>query len=162
MKSQTVLGSSELARLVGVSPDTLRLYERKGLLPAPARAANGYRRYSREAVERIRLIRSALTIGFTLEELEPILKLRDAGGAPCRRVRDLAERKMRNLELRIEELRGLRDQLRKVLAKWDHSLGQTRPNGRAGLLQSLVDSERKPTSRLPPHLLAAITKEAGR
>jgi len=162
MRSATVFRSSELARLVGVSPDTLRLYERKGLLHSPARAANGYRRYSRESVDRIRLIRSALTIGFTLAELEPILTLRDAGGAPCRRVRELAEKKLRNLELRIEELSQLRRRIRKVLARWDRSLKATPRNHRAGLLQSLAASGPGPVCKLPPYVMAALTKEAGR
>ena len=162
MKSRTVFGSRELSRLIGVSTDTLRLYERRGLLPSPARAANGYRLYSRNAVERVRLIRSALAIGFTLEELEPILKLRDSGGTPCRRVRDLAEKKLMNLELRLEELGELRNQIRKVLASWDRSLKETPQSRPAGLLQSLALSSPGPACKLPPHVMAALTKEAGR
>src|SRR4029434_7929885 len=86
------LRSGELARLSGVSADTLRHYERKGLLK-PQRASNGYREYPRHAVERMRLIRNALAIGFKLDDLERVLKIRDAGGAPCRQVRDLAAAK---------------------------------------------------------------------
>ena len=82
-------------------------------------------------------------------------------GAPCRRVRDLAEKKPRNLELRIEELCELRRQIHKALASWDCSLAQTPHNHRAGLLQSLV-SGRRPACKLPPHVLAAITQESGR
>jgi len=74
-----------LAKLVGISTDTLRLYERKGLLRSPMRTDNGYRCYSPDCIVRLRLIRAALSIGFTLDELAKILKIRDAGGAPCTR-----------------------------------------------------------------------------
>src|SRR5262249_35903045 len=80
--SKELLRAGELARLTGVSADTLRHYERKGLLK-PRRAPNGYREYSPHAIERVRLIRSALAIGLKLDELAHILKTREAGGAPC-------------------------------------------------------------------------------
>ena len=159
MKSQTVLRSSALAREIGVSPDTLRLYERKGLLRPPGRSTNGYRFYSRDSVDRIRLIRAALSIGFTLEELQPILKLKDAGGVPCRGVRDLAERKLKNLERRLTELQALRRQMRKVLERWDQSLNQTQHNRPAGLLHSFALSGARPICKLPPHVMAVITRE---
>lgn len=161
MKSQTVLRSSAVARQVGVSPDTLRLYERKGLLRPLGRSTNGYRCYSHDSVERIRLIRAALSIGFTLQELQPILKLRDAGGVPCRKVRDLAETKLKNLERRLVELQALRQQMRQVLEQWDQSLMKTPHNRPAGLLHSLALSGAGPICNLPPHVMAAITREAG-
>ena len=67
--SGRTLRSGELARLTGVSRDTLRLYERRGLLPAPGRSESGYRRYGTSAAHRVRLIRAALSIGFTIDEL---------------------------------------------------------------------------------------------
>lgn len=162
MKSQTVLRSSAVAREVGVSPDTLRLYERKGLLRPPGRSSNGYRFYSRDSVDRIRLIRAALSLGFTLEELQPILRLRDAGGVPCREVRDLAEQKLKNLERRLAELQALRRQMRQVLERWDQSLEKTPHDRPAGLLHSLALSGAGPICKLPPHVMAAITKEVER
>jgi DNA-binding transcriptional MerR regulator len=88
--------SGELARLAGISADTLRHYERLGLLPASARTS-GYRNYPESALERVFLIRSALSVGFSLSELQTILKMRDAGKVPCHRVRAMAQSK---LELR--------------------------------------------------------------
>jgi DNA-binding transcriptional MerR regulator len=85
--------SGELARECGVSTDTLRHYERIGVLPRPKRTASGYREYPADAGKRVRLVRRALGIGFTLDELAGILQTRDAGGAPCREVRALAESK---------------------------------------------------------------------
>ncbi len=134
-----MLRSGELARLCGVSTDTLRHYERVGVLARPKRTPAGYRQYPPEAVGRVRLVRRALQIGFKLEELAPILRVRDGGGAPCRLVRSLAESKLAQLEQQIAELSGLRDHLRKLLADWDHRLGSVPDGKRAGLLEALVD-----------------------
>src|SRR4051812_28459483 len=86
--------AGELARLAGVSSDTLRHYERKGVLPRPLRLSNGYRKYPASSVDRVRLIRRALAVGFTLDELARFLKARDRGQAPCREVRALASEKL--------------------------------------------------------------------
>ena len=73
----------EVARRAGISPDTLRHYERHGLIPKPKRTAAGYRMFSPDVIERVRLIRSALSVGFTIRELSRILGIRDRGGVPC-------------------------------------------------------------------------------
>src|SRR5438034_11003333 len=106
------LRSGELARRAGVSPDTLRHYEWRGLLPRPQRSAAGYRLYSPEALARVRLIRGALSIGFTVKELGTILADHDRGGAPCRRVRSLAADKFAAVELQLRTLRLWRRELR--------------------------------------------------
>lgn len=129
--------AGQLAKLAGVSTDTLRHYERNGVLPLPARSANDYRVYPPEALERVRLIRRALAIGFTLEELRPILEVRDRGGAPCRNVRALADTKLEALEAHIRELAGLRDELRSTLSAWDARLAATPKDQPAGLLDGL-------------------------
>jgi DNA-binding transcriptional MerR regulator len=79
----------QMAQLTGLSTDTLRRFERKGLL-VPGRSSNGYREYSPEAVQRIRLVQRALSVGFTLDELARVVRIRERGGAPCREVRALA------------------------------------------------------------------------
>jgi DNA-binding transcriptional MerR regulator len=150
-----------LAKLVGISTDTLRLYERKGLLRSPMRTANGYRCYSPDCVARLRLIRAALSIGFTLDELAKILKIRDAGGAPCHKVRDLAISKLAGLEQHIRQLALLRDQLRNLLKSWDRLLEETPQHQRAGLLEMLAAAPAKPRI-LPAHLYAAVTRETRR
>nr|MDQ5839375.1 MerR family transcriptional regulator [Acidobacteriota bacterium] len=83
------LRAGELARAAGVSTDTLRHYERKGVLACPRRSANGYREYPADALARVRLVRRALAVGFTLDELARILRARERGVAPCREVREL-------------------------------------------------------------------------
>lgn len=143
--------SGELARAAGVSTDTLRHYERKGVLPAPRRSANGYRQYPAHALERVRLVRSALALGFTLDELARLLRTRDRGGAPCREVRALAERKLFEAEARLRELTALRDHLRETLARWDSRLSAAAEGERASLLETLAAPPRdgKPARRPP-------------
>jgi MerR family copper efflux transcriptional regulator len=148
------LRSAELARLAGVSPDTLRHYEAKGLLPRARRSANGYREYPPEACARVRLVRRALSLGFTLDELALVIKVRDQGGAPCHEVRALAAEKLAVLEARIAELEEGRDRLREVLARWDALLAATPKGARAALLDALDGLVEPGTaSPLVPHAL---------
>jgi DNA-binding transcriptional MerR regulator len=74
------LHSGQLARLAGISPDTLRFYERRRLLPSAPRTASGYRLFPPEALARVKLIRAALSIGFSVDELAAILGERNRGG----------------------------------------------------------------------------------
>lgn len=126
-----------LARLADVSTDTLRVYEKKGLLPKPSRSPNGYREYPVEAATRVRVVRQALALGFTLDELVRIFRVRDQGGAPCRDVRALAGAKLTQLDARLEELTRARERLRAVLAHWDAILAATPQGARAALLHAL-------------------------
>lgn len=128
----------ELARLAGTSRDTLRHYERVGVLAPAARSANGYRSYPATALRRVRLVKRALAVGFTLPELASILAERDRGGAPCREVRALAERKLAALEVWLGELTTVRTRLRALLADWDGKLAATPAGRRAGLLDALA------------------------
>jgi DNA-binding transcriptional MerR regulator len=131
------LRASALARLAQVSTDTLRLYERRGLLPKPGRSANGYREYPEDALRRVRVVRQALSLGFTLEELGRVFRVRDQGGAPCRDVRALAGEKLVLVEARIAELARAKERLRAVLARWDSILAATPHGARAALLEAL-------------------------
>lgn len=138
MEKSKQLYSGRFAALCGVSSDTLRHYERKGLLPKPVRSSNGYRLYAPEALDRVRMIRAALAVGFTIDELARILRARDRGEAPCRTVRELAGNKLELLERRRRELDALCRQLRSVLKDWDSRLAAARPGQRAGLLTALA------------------------
>jgi DNA-binding transcriptional MerR regulator len=120
-----------------VSADTLRHYERKGVIARPPRAANGYRRYPEETLSRVQLIRRALGLGFTLDDLTGVLRMRDRGGVPCGRVRALAGTKLEDVEARLRELRRLRNDLRAALRTWDMELAKTPAGKRTGLLESL-------------------------
>ena len=129
--------SGELAELAGVSTDTLRHYERKEVLSRPHRKANDYRQYPASALQRVRLIRRAIAVGFTLDELASVLKVRDNGGAPCVEVRALAAAKLSDVETRLCELSELRNELRAVLTDWDRRLEHRAPGQRAHLLETL-------------------------
>jgi DNA-binding transcriptional MerR regulator len=133
--------SGELARLAGVSTDTLRHYERKGVLPKPRRLNNGYRKYPPDSINRVRLIRRALAVGFTLDELARFLKARDRGQAPCHEVRSLAAEKFTEVESRLKELLALRDELSATLVDWDERLAGKKAGQRAGLLDALAKQE---------------------
>lgn len=132
------LRSGELAALAGVSRDTLRYYERRGLMPVAQRSENRYRWYPPKALARVRLIRAALGVGFTVEELGEILSARDRGLAPCRRVHELAVEKVQTLESGIAELRHLLKTLRAATRSWSRTLKSNAPGKQAGLLESLV------------------------
>ena len=133
----TPLGPLDMARTTGVSTDTLRHCERKGLLPGVTRTAAGYRRYSAATVERVLLIQRALVVGFSLADLKRVLGVRDRGGAPCQSVRALVGERLDGLNERINELLTLRDELRQLLIEWDETLSKTVKGERANLLDSL-------------------------
>jgi len=153
VSNKDCLSSGQLAELAGVSTDTLRYYERQRVLPHPRRSANGYRQYPPEALQRVQLVRRALSVGFTLDELARILKVRDQGGAPCEQVRSLAAQKLSNVETQLRELTTLRNDLRVTLRNWDARLARRSSGERAGLLESLpamaeLGNSRRVTSQL--------------
>jgi DNA-binding transcriptional MerR regulator len=133
------LRSGDLSRLTGVSADTLRHYERLGILPPSQRTNGGYRIYSHAAVERVRLVQRALQLGFSLAELSEILRTRDNGGVPCHRVLTLTEEKLHSLGQQIEELQRTQNYMRKLVRDWRKKLKHTPPGSKAMLLHSLAD-----------------------
>jgi DNA-binding transcriptional MerR regulator len=148
--SGATLRSGELARLTGVSRDTLRSYERRGLLPRQARTKSGYRRYGDAAVHRVRVIRAALSIGFTMAELSEIFAARDRGLAPCRRVHALAVEKANRLEARIAEMQELLRSLRLAIQDWERALRGRGPHEQAGLLDRFLARHPESASGFSP------------
>jgi DNA-binding transcriptional MerR regulator len=145
--------SSELARLAGVSTDTLRYYERLRLLPAVPRSTAGYRLFPPQALHRVRLIRGALAIGFSIRELTVIFAERDRGVAPCKRVLTLAHEKLATVEASLRDLQIWRRELKTTLAGWERQLRKTPQGQRAGLLETFVAShpnrQTRYSSRMP-------------
>lgn len=112
----------QLAEATGVSPSTLRFYERRGLLPAPGRTPSGYRAYPPGAVDRVAFIRRAQTCGLTLAHIGEILAVRDDGTAPCRHLTELVDARLVDIDRRISDLvraRAELDQLRARLQDLD-------------------------------------------
>jgi len=130
--------SGALAKATGVSADTIRHYERIGILPRPFRTESGYRLYPRNAVERVLIVRNALRIGFTLAELAEVLGSRDAGGAPCHRVLSLARQKLDRIGKEIAALKRTESYLKKVVADGDPRVKEAGPGQKVHLLYSLV------------------------
>jgi len=140
--------SGELAKLTGVSSDTLRFYERNRLLPLVPRAANGYRCYPPEALQRVLLIRRALGLGFGVAELARVLKARDSGGAPCKAVRALAGEKLEQIESQMKELVRFRNELTRVIKDWDTRLHGA-PTGKPLHLLEAIPSTSQPRAKSP-------------
>ena len=110
----STLTIGKLANAAGVGIDTVRFYERAGLLNKPRRTASGYRLYAASDVGRLRFIRRAKTLGFSLEEIAELLRLNDGGGRRGA-VRAVASRRLAEIEQKLRELSGMRDTLRHLV-----------------------------------------------
>jgi len=106
----------QVAAESGVSIDTVRFYERRGVLPAPPRTSAGYRLYDESTVGRIQLARRLQSLGLTLDEVAAALHDRDEGHASCQTQRWRLEAALDRIEIRIAELSGLRGDVREALA----------------------------------------------
>ncbi|HLF39694.1 MAG TPA: heavy metal-responsive transcriptional regulator [Burkholderiales bacterium] len=104
----------KVARSAGLAIDTVRFYEREGLLDKPARTASGYRHYTIDAVARLRFIRQAKDLGFSLSEIKELLALRVAPGKSCADVKARAEAKIADVEQRIAQLNRMKRALTKL------------------------------------------------
>jgi DNA-binding transcriptional MerR regulator len=138
MTREKVYRSGELARLAGLSTDTLRNYERIGVLAHPPCNTNGYRVYSAGSLDRVLVVQRALRAGFSLAELTRILGQRDLGRAPCHTVHSLARQKIRALGEQIRNLQELRRFLQRLTRNWSSRLRKTPPGRKAYLLDSLA------------------------
>lgn len=104
----------ELAQVTGISAKTIRYYESIGLMPDPQRAENNYRQYSPDAIERLRFIASARSLGFNLADIGEILAARDEGTLPCKRVLDSFDQRIADLDRHIADLLDLREKLKRI------------------------------------------------
>ena len=147
-----MLTIGEVARLAQITPDTIRYYERVGVVPRPSRTTSGYRQYANGVVHRLAVIRSAQQFGFSLKELAEFLRVRDAGGKPCLQVRHAAQRILEAADRQISTLMRARREMRRTLEAWDRTLAATPENQQARLLEQLPSSmpfERTVRSRPP-------------
>ena len=110
-----------LADTVGLPSQTIRFYERKGLLPEAERGANGYRNYDQSSPSRLRFIVAAQAAGLTLAEVGSIIKLRDDGTVPCTHVAELVDNKLSSVRERIRTLAALETEL-EALVERSHRL----------------------------------------
>ena len=111
----------QVARSSGVRTDTVRYYERRGLIPRPPRRESGYRDFSRETVKQIRFIKRAQELGFTLDEVAELLLLRKMNGAECTDILELAQQKVSFIEDKIADLQAMCDALKSLMVSCRHS-----------------------------------------
>jgi DNA-binding transcriptional MerR regulator len=111
--------TSEVAAQAHVNTQTLRYYERRGLLPAPERTRSGYRTYTADAVRVVRFVKRAQQLGFTLDDIEDLLQLVEGGPDSCDEAGTMARTRVADLQLRIAELAGMRDALARLIDTCD-------------------------------------------
>lgn len=130
---------SQLARIAGVGPDSIRIYERIGIVPRAERSPAGYRLWNAHEVQYLKWVAPAKRAGFTLHELAEIFRMYRAGSPPCRTVRALLQRKLTDLDREIDELSALRRKLRRVFVQWNGRLRQAAPGEFVPLFDDLHD-----------------------
>lgn len=130
MKSLTI---GRLAREAGVNLETVRFYERRGLLPRPPRSASGYRLFPKDAARRLRFIRRAQELGFSLAEIRDLLSLRMSATAKRTDVRKRAEAKIADIDAKIRSL----DSMKRTLRKLTNSCEGCGPIAECPILESL-------------------------
>ena len=113
-----------LADAARVNVETIRFYQRKGLVAEPSRPSGGIRRYGTSELARVRFIKSAQRLGFSLDEVAELLRLDD--GSHCNDARALAERKLQDVSERLANLRSIETALRQLIASCDAARGQVR------------------------------------
>lgn len=126
-----------VAKRAGVPIDTIRYYEREGLLPEPLRRASGYRSYNQGAIDRLRFIRRAKDLGFTLEEIRDLLALSADRHRGVKAVRQRAQKRLADIDARIVELTRIRQGLEQLI---DACPGRGDPE-QCPILRALADQE---------------------
>jgi len=114
-QQQNLLTIGRIAQQADVGIDTIRFYERRGLLPKPQRTSSGYRIYTSDTIRRLNFIRKAKLLGFVLEEIISLLELQDSKGAKAE-VKALTRRKLEQIDTKISDL----ERMREVLSALEH------------------------------------------
>ena len=109
----------DVAQQSGVGIETLRFYEKSGLLDAPSRTNSGYRLYDRDVLARLDFIKRAQLLGFSLDEIKRIIAHKHAGQSPCSEVRDVVRQRLEELDQRMREMKRYRNELAAALKEWD-------------------------------------------
>ncbi len=129
------LTTGQLAEKTGVSIETVRYYERRGLITEPPRTVSGYRQFPSETAQRIRFIKRAQELGFTLKEIEQLLSIADGNGARCEDVYAFTTEKIKEIEEKIQHLQRLRT----VLTELAEICPNEGPIAKCPIVESLVE-----------------------
>ncbi len=141
-----MLQIGEVAAHAGVSVDTVRYYERRGLLPRASRTNGGFRLFSSETVERVHFIKQAQDMGLSLEEIEQLLATR-GGAGKCREVRNLLRAKLAELDERMKRMRNFRHTLSRHLASCECELNEHGETASCPVIVELDHSSRTATGK---------------
>ena len=134
--------TSEVAAQAQVNAQTLRYYERRGLLPEPERTRSGYRAYTPEAVRVVSFVKRAQQLGFTLDDIDDLLHLAAGGPDFCQEARTMARTRIADLQRRIDDLTGMRDALGRLIDTCD----QPRAERDCPILQDIETASATTTS----------------
>lgn len=151
----------QVARMSGVTADAVRYYARKGLLTPVRSVGNGYRQFAATDVQRLRFIKRAQSLGFSLREIAVIIDHSRQGKSPCPLVREIIERRAAQTSAELEELSRLRDRMERAMRRWRH-LPDGVPTGDA--ICSLIEAiELDPASKDgAPSARAPLKRRVGR
>lgn len=142
-----LLKIGEVARQMGIGIETLRFYERSGLLGRPARTEGGYRLYSSEELLTLEFIKRAQTLGFTLEQIKRIIAESRSGKRPCQEVREIVRERLNELDERLKQMRRFRNALARTLQQWEE---KKEAGGHfCGLIEESELEASKPVPRRP-------------
>ena len=109
----------DVAKQTGLGIETLRFYEKAGILDRPARTESGYRLYGKNVLERIAFIKRAQLLGFTLDEIRQLIVHKKAGENPCAHVRRIVRQRLNDLDEKLKHMRRYRNELAKNLDEWE-------------------------------------------
>lgn len=129
----------ELATQAGVAPHTIRYYERQGLLRAPARTAGGFRVYNNAALDDLRFIQKAQSLGLSLAQIREVMEIASGGRVPCTHVRKVLRARLADVEDHLKQLRALQATLRQALRRLERT-----PAPRSGCRCAVIESIRDP------------------
>ena len=156
-----------LSKRTGCNIETIRYYERVGLLPAPVRSAGGYRLYETDHLKRLTFIRRARALGFSIDEVRTLLKLADERKRPCAEVRVVAGAHLGDVRAKIADLRAMERVLRKTLVRCARGAGSECPLIEALYREgsgngSRVDGQRLITSPSSPRSTSPLSRPSRR
>lgn len=140
----------QLARRCGVGPETIRFYERRGLLPEAPRSSGGYRRFDEAAVNRLEFIRRAKALGFSLPEIAELLSLHDEPGGDRARVKQITDSKLEEIEAKLRDL----ERMRAALSRLAEQCSGHGPIEGCPIVEALADGAVEPAAAAPPRTRA--------
>ena len=144
-RGDKMLKIGDVAKQTGIGIETLRFYERSGLLDAPVRTEAGYRLYGADALATLEFIKRAQVLGFTLTEIKRIIEERRTGESPCDEVRETVRQRLVELDEKLRQMQLYRDALAQTLRQWDKT---GKAAGRfCGLIENSEIETHKPKER---------------